>query len=167
MDAGGRIAASGRVDHARLTEIMNKSYFSELPPKSLDRNDFSLSLADGLSLPDGAALLTALAAAGVARAVDILPTKVRRLIVCGGGRHNPALMNAITAATGLAVEPADSLGWRSDTVEAECFAYLAARHLAGLPVSHPQTTGVPTPMTVGRLAMPNASARLDGSGDSA
>ena len=167
MDAGGRIAASGKVDRARLAEIMNKSYFSELPPKSLDRNDFSLSLADGLSLPDGAALLTALAAAGVARAVDILPTKVRRLIVCGGGRHNPVLMNAISAATGLTVEPADSLSWRSDTVEAECFAYLAARHLAGLPVSHPETTGVPTPMTVGRLAVPNASARLAGSGDSA
>ena len=166
MDTGGRIAANGTVDHTRLTGLMAKPYFSTLPPKSLDRNDFSFSMADGLSLSDGAALLTALAAAGVARALDMLPTQVERLIVCGGGRHNPTLMKAITAATGVTTDPAESVGWRSDAVEAECFAYLAARHMAGLPVSHPQTTGAPAPMPAGRLAAPDPSARLAGSGDS-
>jgi len=165
MDDGGKIAASGTVDSGRLDRIMNESYFSESPPKSLDRNAFVADLADGLSLADGAALLTALAAAGVARAVDMLPAQIERLIVCGGGRHNPTLMQAIAKASGVKTDPADSVGWRSDAVEAECFAYLAARHVAGLPVSHPETTGVPMPMPAGRLAAPGASARLAGSGD--
>ena len=167
MDFGGKIAASGTVDHARLTELMSKPYFSALPPKSLDRNDFLDSLADGLSLPDGAALLTALAGAGVARAVEMLPARIERLIVCGGGRHNPALLTSIAEQAKVTVEPADRLGWRGDAVEAECFAFLAARHMAGLPVSYPGTTGVPVPMPAGRLAAPDPSARLTGSGDSA
>ena len=167
MDFGGKIAASGTVDHARLTELMNKSYFSALPPKSLDRNDFLDSMADGLSLPDGAALLTALAGAGVARAVEMLPARIERLIVCGGGRHNPALLASIAEQAGVVIEPTDRLGWRGDAVEAECFAFLAARHMAGLPVSYPGTTGVPVPMPAGRLAAPDPSARLAGSGDSA
>ena len=165
MDEGGRIAASGSVDKDRLVTLMSKSYFSILPPKSLDRNDFISSIADGLSLFDGAALLTALAAAGVARAVEMLPARIERVIVCGGGRHNPTLMQAIAEATGVIAEPADNLGWRSDAIEAECFAYLAARHIAGLPVSYPETTGVPAPLTAGRLVAPGASARLAGQGD--
>lgn len=165
MDLGGKIAASGTVDKHRLASLMDKSYFSALPPKSLDRNDFLASIADGLSLADGAALLTALAAAGVARAVEMLPARINRLIVCGGGRHNPALMRSIAEQAGVVIEPADGPGWRGDAVEAECFAYLAARHMAGLPVSHPGTTGVPVPMPAGRLAAPDASARLAGSGD--
>ena len=167
MDDGGRIAAAGTVDSNRLAALMMKPYFSALPPKSLDRNDFSTSVADGLSLADGAALLTALAAAGVARAVDMLPARIDRLIVCGGGRHNPALLTSIAEQAEVIIEPADRLGWRGDSVEAECFAFLAARHMAGLPVSHPGTTGVPVPMPAGRLAAPDASARLSGSGDSA
>ena len=41
--------------------------------------------------------------------------------------------------------------WRGDDVEAEAFAYLAARSLRGLPLSLPTTTGVPEPMKGGRL----------------
>jgi len=167
MDRDGRIAACGTVDKDRLAQIMNKPYFSIKPPKSLDRNDFSALLAEGLSLDDGAALLTALAAAGVARALEMLPVKIDRLIVCGGGRHNRTLLREITERAGVAIDPADRLGWRGDAVEAECFAYLAARHLAGLPASYPETTGVPSPMSAGRLAVPNASDRLAGSGDQA
>ena len=39
-----------------------------------------------------------------------------------------------------------------DVVEAECFAFLAVRVLRGLPISFPSTTGVPQPMTGGRIA---------------
>ena len=165
MDEDGHIAARGNLDRDRLATLLNKPYFSDMPPKSLDRNDFTASIADGYSLADGAALLTALAAAGVARAVEMLPARVERLIVCGGGRHNPVLLCLIAEMAGVAIDPADKFGWRGDTVEAECFAFLAARHLAGLPVSYPGTTGVPSRMPAGRLAAPGASASLTGAGD--
>jgi anhydro-N-acetylmuramic acid kinase len=50
------------------------------------------------------------------------------------------------------VVQAETLGWKGDAVEAECFAFLAVRVLRGLPISFPSTTGVPRPMQGGRLA---------------
>jgi anhydro-N-acetylmuramic acid kinase len=49
---------------------------------------------------------------------------------------------------------AEAVGWRGDAIEAEAFAYLAARSLKGLPISFPGTTGVAAPMTGGRIVGP-------------
>ncbi len=40
-------------------------------------------------------------------------------------------------------------GWNGDALEAQCFAVLAARTARGLPISFPETTGAPRPMTGG------------------
>ena len=154
MDRDGQFACRGTVDEDRLRQALDHPYFSASYPKSLDRMAFPDSLADGLSLEDGAAFLTALAAVAVARAVAGLPGMIDNLIVCGGGRHNPALMRAIETRAGVTVTNADDLAWRGDSLEAECFAFLAARRLSGLPASFPSTTGVPHPLVAGRIAMP-------------
>jgi anhydro-N-acetylmuramic acid kinase len=52
------------------------------------------------------------------------------------------------------VVSADALGWRGDAIEAEAFAFLAARTALGLPISFPGTTGVASPMTGGRIVRP-------------
>ena len=52
------------------------------------------------------------------------------------------------------VKTAEAFGWRGDSIEAEAFAYLAARAAKGLPISFPGTTGVPAPMTGGRIVEP-------------
>ena len=78
-----------------------------------------------------------------------MPTK--QWLICGGGRHNPALMAALRAELAADVAPVESVGWRGDFLEAEAFAYLALRHLDGLPLSLPGTTGVPRPLPGGRL----------------
>ena len=49
---------------------------------------------------------------------------------------------------------ADKYNWRGDAIEAECFAFLAARTLANLPISYPKTTGVWKPMIGGVIAYP-------------
>jgi anhydro-N-acetylmuramic acid kinase len=49
------------------------------------------------------------------------------------------------------VDPVEAVGWNGDALEAEAFAYLALRSRAGLPLSLPGTTGVPTPITGGVL----------------
>jgi anhydro-N-acetylmuramic acid kinase len=151
-DMDGALAASGCVDEGRVQQWLSHPYFSRPPPKSLDRYDFSAALADGLSPADGAATLTALSAAGVARALEVLPAQPSRLILCGGGRRNPVLVSQIAQRTGRAVIDADDCSWRGDAVEAECIAFLAARTRAGLPISFPATTGAPTPLTGGRIA---------------
>ena len=154
MDSGGKIAATGSVDESKLSQLLEHPYFKAPFPKSLDRLDFASSMADGLSLEDGAALLTAFAAGAVAKAVGSLPERISNLILCGGGRHNRALVEAIASRAGVQVTMADDLGWRGDSLEAECFAFLAARRLANLPGSFPGTTGVPAPLIAGRIAAP-------------
>ncbi len=151
-DADGQLALAGRVHQGLLAQLLDHDWFTEPPPKSLDRYDFSASLARGLSLEDGAATLTAFSAAAVAAGIDQLPDRPSRVIVCGGGRRNPALMAALRGALDCPVIAAEQAGWRGDSIEAEAFAFLAARALRGLPISWPMTTGVPKPMTGGRIA---------------
>jgi len=158
IDDGGRLAGSGRVDRKALAALLAHSYFDLPPPKSLDRDAFDPSALAGLTPADGAATLVAFTAASVARARQILPAGPRRWLVTGGGRHNPALMAALRTALGVPVEPVESVGWNGDALEAQAFAYLAVRSVAGLPLSLPMTTGVPRPMTGGRLD--RASAQL-------
>jgi len=148
-DKGGALAAAGRVDETVLTAMLDHPFFDAPPPKSLDRNDFTIQPARGLSAADGAATLTAFTAATVADAVRHLPARPKRLLVAGGGRHNPTMLAMIGAATGLGVEATDALGWNGDALEAEGFAYMAVRTLRGLPISFPGTTGVPAAMTGG------------------
>ncbi len=148
-DAGGALAASGQIDETVLTAMLDHPFFDAPPPKSLDRNDFTIQPARGLSAADGAATLTAFTAATVAEALRHLPARPVRLLVAGGGRHNPTMLAMIAERTGLVVEPTDVLGWNGDALEAEGFAYMAVRTLKGLTISFPGTTGVPVAMAGG------------------
>lgn len=151
-DDGGRISASGRVDEARLRSWLSQPFFQTFGPKSLDRFEFTPKLVEGMSLADGAATLAAFSADCVAHALDQAPVRPERLIVCGGGRRNAAIMGELRRRTPCAVLAAEEVGWRGDSIEAEAWAFLAARSLAGLPITFPGTTGVATPLTGGRVA---------------
>lgn len=156
MDEGGRLAAAGGVDQAVLGAYLAHPYFAATGPKSLDRFDFSLDPVAGLSLEDAAATLTAFAAQAVALGVARCSEQPKEIVVCGGGRHNPVLLAAIRERVGVPVSTAEDKGWRGDSIEAEAFAFLAARCRLGLPISFPGTTGVPTPMTGGQIVEPGA-----------
>lgn len=160
FDADGALAASGKVDETVLTAMLDHSYFDQLAPKSLDRNDFTIQPARGLSAADGAATLTAFTAESVAEALRLLPAPPARLLVAGGGRRNPTMLRMIAERTGLTPEPTEALGWNGDAVEAEGFAYMAVRHLKGLPISFPGTTGIGEPMIGGRMARADAALIL-------
>ncbi len=151
MDEGGAMAASGKVDPELLSRMLEHSYFLHKPPKSLDRFDFSIDPVQGLADADGAATLTAFTAASVAMATAHLPAPPQLWIACGGGRHNPALMNELGSRLDAPVKSAEDVGMRGDAIEAEAFAYMAARSLKGLPLSFPGTTGVSEPVTGGVL----------------
>ena len=158
FDAGGALARAGTVDQAVLAALLARPYFATRPPKSLDRFDFPIESVDPLSLEDAAATLTAFTVASVARAYDWLPAgeRPRQLIVAGGGRHNGHMMQGLSQAlAGVSeVVSADALGWRGDAIEAEAFAFRAARTARGLPISFPGTTGVASPTRGGRIVRP-------------
>ena len=148
-DADGALAAQGRIDDSVLTGMLDTPWFDEPPPKSLDRADFSMQPARGLSAADGAATLTAFTAETVALALRLVPERPRQLLVAGGGRRNVTLMRSIADRAGVPVASIDTMGWNGDATEAEGFAYMAVRTLSGLPISFPGTTGVPVAMTGG------------------
>lgn len=158
-DTDGVTAAAGVVDTDILGRLMTHAYFSEQPPKSLDRDDFAAraEAVAGLSLADGAATLTAFTVESVAVASRWFPDPVKRWLVCGGGRHNPTVMQRLQARLGVPVEAVEAVGWDGDALEAQAFAFLAVRSLRGLPVTYPGTTGAPQPLTGGRLARPSAT----------
>jgi anhydro-N-acetylmuramic acid kinase len=162
-DSEGRAAAAGQVDEAAVERILVHPFFAKPPPKSLDRNAFHRWIAQdaklaGTSLEDGAATLTAVTAAALARAVPLFPRAPKRFIVAGGGIRNPVLMRMLAERVApISVESADAVGWSADSLEAQGFAYLAVRTLMGLPLSFPTTTGVPRAMAGGVLARPTVA----------
>jgi len=157
-DADGALARSGEADGARIAAALDGAFFGRPPPKSLDRLDFTDALADGLSPADGAATLTEFTAAAIARSAAIFPEAPARWLVTGGGRANGYLMERLAALAAAPVAPIETIGADGDRLEAEAFAYMAARSLAGAPISFPETTGAPRPMTGGRLARAPAAA---------
>jgi anhydro-N-acetylmuramic acid kinase len=151
FDDKGRYASVGRVNEGVLAGLLGHPYFKAPPPKSLDRFDFSLEPLEPLELEDAAATLVAFMAEAVRLGFDMMGQSPTEVIVCGGGRHNPEIMKALSARLPMPVKTAEDHGWRGDSIEAEAFAYLAARTAKGLPISFPKTTGVPAPMTGGRI----------------
>lgn len=153
-DEGGAIAACGRVNFDALKRLFDHPYFDAPPPKSLDRDAFDPAPVAGLSLQDRVATLTRFSAEAIGRGVSALPARPVTVVAAGGGTHNATMMAAIADVLGVTVARADDAGFSSDFMEAEAFAYLAVRALAGLPLTMPGTTGVPSPTTGGRVCRP-------------
>ncbi len=150
-DLDGAFARAGAVSADHVETFLASPFFGRLPPKSLDRDDFRGALPTGLSLEDGAATLTEMTAASIAVATHHFPAPAEQWFVTGGGRHNPALMEALGRRLNASVKPVEAVGWHGDALEAQAFAYLAVRSLEGLPLSRPSTTGVAEPTCGGRL----------------
>ncbi len=157
LDRDGDQAARGRVHEDFIARVLAEDFFALPCPKSLDRNAFAfanIGLPD-FSVADGAATLSALTAATVARIVPHLPAPPRAWIVCGGGARNPTLMRMLAERlTPATAETADAAGWSADAIEAQAFAYLAVRTLNGMPITFPTTTGVKQPLRGGVLVRP-------------
>ncbi len=157
-DADGGFAATGQVDDAAVQAFLNQPYFYKIPPKSLDRNDFSAALEKirALAPKDAAATLTAIAAQSVIRGAEHFPSPVTRLLVTGGGRLNGTLMAHLKIGfPNATVEPIEAAGLNGDMLEAQAFAYLAVRVARGLPTSCPTTTGVAGTVGGGQISRPS------------
>ncbi|MGR3526005.1 MAG: anhydro-N-acetylmuramic acid kinase [Paracoccaceae bacterium] len=143
-DKGGQLAAKGTVADGALELFLDEPYFLKMPPKSLDRDAFAdmLDLVRELDDADAAATMTAMAAAAVMRGMEHCPAPPQRLLVTGGGRHNPVMMQMLRAGLDCSVDPVEAVGLDGDMLEAQAFAYLAVRVARGLPTSGPATTGV-------------------------
>jgi anhydro-N-acetylmuramic acid kinase len=147
-DRDGKLAMAGKPDEGIITTMLKDWYFTKAPPKSLDRNYFAFDDMQNLSKEDGAATLTEFLGAAVEKGAGYFPVPAKQWFVCGGGRHNPAVMQALKKRFAQ-VYPVESLGWKGDVLEAQAFAFLAVRSLKGLALSLPTTTGAIRAVTGG------------------
>ncbi len=150
-DVDGNLAARGMAHQEVVMGMMATSYFDDVPPKTLDRDDFNMQAVRGLSAEDGAATLTDFIVESIVAAQSHFPEPPEAWYICGGGRHNQTLMRRLRRRMPVLVDPVEVLGWRGDALEAEAFAFLATRSERGLPCSFPETTGCSSP-TVGGVA---------------
>ena len=136
FDDGGAVADKGKVDEKILAEYLADEYFTAKPPKSLDRNHFTLDKVAHLKPEDAVATLTAFTAHSILLSNKYFNKKAK-FYITGGGRLNHKIMTLL----GDDAEPIENIGHNGDAFEAQAFAYLAVRAHNGLPISFPTTTG--------------------------
>ena len=156
-DRGGAFAASGRVDGALLARLLAEPWFALPPPKSTGRDQFHLGwleahLATDAAAADVQATLLALTVRTVADALRMQQPDTARVIACGGGVHNAALMAALAAELpDMCVETTAAHGLDPDAIEAMAFAWLARETLAGRPGNLASVTGAAGPRILGAI----------------
>lgn len=157
-DAGGALAARGQVDAALLRALAGDPWFAAPPPKSTGREQFHLDWVDHhldgrqLAVADVQATLVELTALTVAQALLRCQPGTQDVLVCGGGAHNPWLMQRLRAQLpGIRIESIAGAGLDPDYVEAMGFAWLAYRVLAGAPGNLPVVTGAAGPRLLGAI----------------
>ncbi len=159
-DKDGAIAAKGHISLPFLKATLQDSYFQRSGPRSLDWAHFSDYLQHpdfrALSIEDQLASLNALSAQSIAISISALPFALKTLVVAGGGVQNKTMMKMISDALPdrITLTTAENIGARSDMIEAELIAVLAARHLAQLPSTWPETTGTSAAQIAGIRASP-------------
>lgn len=157
FDADGMLAASGRIDAALLARLLDEPWFALPPPKSSGREQFHLDwLASRLggeeTVADVQATLLELSATTIAAALQAHQPRTRRVLACGGGVRNGALMQRLQAhLPGVIVESTAAHGLDPDFVEAMAFAWLARQTLLGRPGNLPAVTGARGPRVLGTL----------------
>jgi anhydro-N-acetylmuramic acid kinase len=160
-DRGGALAARGAVDEALLRRLLDEPWLSLPPPKSTGRDLFhhgwlqSRLGGEERAVADVQATLCEFTACTVMQALRAALPNCRRLLVCGGGVHNPALRAALAAQwPGLVIESTAAHGLDPDFVEALAFAWLARETLAGRPGNLPAVTGARGLRVLGAIHAP-------------
>ena len=146
-DHDGLFAASGRVRQDLLQSMLQDPYFAAPPPKSTGREYFQLAWLEhhaltGCSAEDIQASLLELTARSLSDAIRAHAPAAEQVWLCGGGIHNPLLVQRIAACLpGITVDTTAAAGIDPDYIEAIAFAWLARQRLLGRPGNLPQVTG--------------------------
>lgn len=152
-DLEGRIASEGTVDKAVVREAMKAPFFRRPLPKAADLHQFDHIDVAGLSVQDGAATLCAITVEAFIRAVRKLPAIPKTVWLTGQGSKHPVI-NKMLAGHFESVKNVQERELNPQTMAAECFAWLAVRHVRGLPITTPETTGCKTADCAGFITYP-------------
>ena len=161
-DAGGRVAARGRVNGGTLAESLDHAFFLRPPPKSAGHEQFGRAFVERYFLVRKRRRFEDLLRTSLeltARTINdalarfVFPgVKIDRLIVSGGGAHNRTLVKRLAdLLPRLKIELSDRYGLPADAKEAIAFAILADRTVHGLPGNLPSVTGARRGVVLGKI----------------
>jgi len=171
FDPGGDRALAGRADERLVAGLLDHPFFARTPPKSTGRDTFGerwvsefAARAGHLPSQDVLASAVELVAASIALALErFARPRPERLLVCGGGVLNRALLLAIGRRTRLPVASTEGVGVDPKAREALVFAVLGARCALGIPSTRPGATGARAGRVLGKLSRgPSSQARGTG-----
>ena len=165
-DRDGRIAASGAVLEAVVSEAILMPFFRQKPPKTAGREEFGREFAQRFikscgraSKADVVATATALTARSIADALRrfVLPRRghFREFIVSGGGANNPTLLAMLAnelRPLHLTIRASDEFGLPSAAKEVAAFALLAYETWNRRPSNIPSATGAKRPAILGKIS---------------
>lgn len=150
-DRDGAWAASGNICQPLLERLLALPFFQLPAPKSTGREQFNLSwLQQQLTHLNQQPCATDVQATLLEYTAVTLSDAIKKhtdwqhyhIYLCGGGAHNSALKQRITALLAPAkVDTTASLGVDPDWVEAIAFSWLAYRTLAGMSGNLSAVTG--------------------------
>ncbi|MGK7912013.1 MAG: anhydro-N-acetylmuramic acid kinase [Synechococcus sp.] len=151
-DRDGQLAAKGTPNIELVSQWLQAEFFQERPPKSTGRELYSPSYLERcwrdcsdrtLSAADIVATLTDFTAASIVDSYQkFLPSPPDRVAICGGGVHNPYLIQRIQDRLGQTpVVSTQTLGLDPDFKEAIAFAVLAYLRVHHIPGNLPSVTG--------------------------
>jgi anhydro-N-acetylmuramic acid kinase len=147
FDLNGEWAASGRVRPDLMDQMLADPYFSQAAPKSTGKEYFHLDwlkkhLPKKAKAEDIQASLCELTAMTISQAIQQTAPATDEIYVCGGGAHNPHLIQRLNELhKPVNVTSTSELGLSPDWVEATCFAWLAKQTLHQQAANLPSVTG--------------------------
>ena len=161
FDQNGQWALQGKVNKTLLAKMLADPFFATAPPKSTGRDDFHLQWlqekigGENYLCEDVQATLLHLTAHSALEALAQHAQQTQKLIVCGGGARNNALMNLLKVKAQdcfeqpLEIMTSESAGIDPQLVEGLAFAWLAWAHKEKRPANLPAVTGAKGPRILG------------------
>lgn len=158
-DHDARWAASGSVYAPLLRTMLAEPYFARPPPKSTGRELFNEAWLDdcvtrsgsNASAADVQRTLVHLTGVTLRDALHSAQFAPDRVLLCGGGAHNPLLCAELAELLRCPVDSVERFGYSADYLEAIAFAWFARRRLLGLHANAPELTGAQRAVVLGAV----------------
>ncbi|MEE8057719.1 MAG: anhydro-N-acetylmuramic acid kinase [Pseudomonadales bacterium] len=157
-DHHGNWAASGMVNKALLSQLLNHPYFEKSVPKSTGREDFNDEWLEktlsgkNLKTEDIQATLLEFTAKTISNTIGTLPQTVNEVYICGGGAYNTQLILRLgKLLSPRLVANTEQLGIPAQWVEGVAFAWLAKQTMERKPGNLTSVTGASEAVILGAI----------------
>ena len=154
-DKDGKLASLGIPNKDFINKFINHSFFFKSPPKSIDRNFFKTFydelLDSNLSIPNKMATLAEFTVETINIGFNLIPQKVKNILITGGGYRNAYLMERLKRKLNINIINEYEVDFEFDYIESELIAFLAGRSFYKLPITFPSTTGCSKASSGGKL----------------